>query len=120
MFGFNHAEAIRAFREAQKLDPALRAVLLGRVAGLGPNINVPMMPEANAPALAALAKAVELAPVGAATRDRALIAALANRYSADPKAERAALDAAYAEAMKRGRRALSRRTTRSRRSTPKR
>ena len=33
MFGFNHAEAIRAFHEAQKLDPALCAVLLGRVAG---------------------------------------------------------------------------------------
>ena len=33
-------------------------------------------------------------------RDRALIAALAKRYTADPKAERAPLDAAYADAMK--------------------
>ena len=38
---------------------------------LGPNINVPMMPEANAPALAALAKAVELAARRAAARPRA-------------------------------------------------
>jgi hypothetical protein len=66
---------------------------------LGPNINAPMMPEAGAPALAALAKAVELAP-GAPAKDRALIAALQKRYSADPKAERAALDAAFADAMR--------------------
>ena len=99
MFAFNHAEAIRAFREAQKLDPNCALCYWGEALAYGPNINVPMMPEANAPALAALAKAVELAP-SAPRRDHDLIAALAHRYSADPKAERAALDAAYAEAMK--------------------
>ncbi len=99
MFGFNHAEAIRAFREAQKLDPRCALCYWGESLAFGPNINVPMMPEANAPALAALAKAVELAS-SAPPRDRALIDALAKRYSADPKAERAELDAAYAEAMK--------------------
>jgi tetratricopeptide (TPR) repeat protein len=97
-FGFNHAEAQRAFREAQKLDPRCALCFWGESLVLGPNINVPMMPEANAPALAALAKAVELAPTAPA-RDRALIEALAKRYSADPKAERAALDRAYADAM---------------------
>jgi tetratricopeptide (TPR) repeat protein len=96
---FNHAEAMRAFREAQKLDPKCALCYWGESLALGPNINVPMMPEANAPALAALAKAVELAPA-APPRDRALIEALSKRYSADPKAERAALDAAYAAAMK--------------------
>ena len=99
MFAFNHAEAIRAFREAQKLDPNCALCYWGEALAYGPNINVPMMPEANAPALAALAKAVELAP-SSPRRDHDLIAALAHRYSADPKAERAALDAAYAEAMK--------------------
>jgi tetratricopeptide (TPR) repeat protein len=97
-FAFNHAEAQRAFREAQKLDPGCALCFWGEALILGPNINVPMMPEANEPALAALAKAVALAP-GAPPRDRALIAALEKRYSADPKAERAKLDAAYAEAM---------------------
>jgi tetratricopeptide (TPR) repeat protein len=58
-----------------------------------------MMPEAAAPALAALARAVELAPAAPA-KDRALIAALQQRYSADPRAERAALDVAYADAMR--------------------
>ena len=98
-FAFNHAEAQRAFQTAQKLDPKLAMAWWGEALMLGPNINAPMMPEAVAPALAALAKAVELAP-GAPAKDRALIAALEKRYSADPKAERPALDAAYADAMK--------------------
>ena len=97
-FGFNHAEAQRAFREAQKLDPRCALCFWGESLILGPNINVPMMPEAIAPALAALAKASELA-AAAPPRDRALIGALAKRYSANPKAVRADLDAAYASAM---------------------
>ncbi len=97
-FAFNHAEAQRAFREAQKIDPTCALCFWGEALILGPNVNVPMMPEANAPALAALAKAVALAP-NAPPRDRALIAALQKRYSPDPAAERPKLDAAYAEAM---------------------
>jgi tetratricopeptide (TPR) repeat protein len=98
-FAFNHAEAQRAFQAAQKADPKLAMAWWGEALVLGPNINAPMLPEAAAPALAALARAVELAP-DAPAKDRALIAALQQRYSADPKAERAALDAAYADAMK--------------------
>lgn len=98
-FAFNHAEAQRAFQAARKEDPLLAMAWWGEALVLGPNINAPMMPEAVAPALAALAKAVELAP-GAPAKDRAMIAALEKRYSADPKTERAALDAAFADAMK--------------------
>lgn len=98
-FGFNHAEAQRAFREAQKLDPGCAACYWGEALVLGPNINVPMMPEANAPALAALARAQELAP-RASAKERALIDALAKRYAADPKAVRGDLDKAYASAMR--------------------
>jgi hypothetical protein len=98
-FGFNHAEAQRAFREAQKLDPgSVRCASGVRRLILGPNINVPMMPDANPPALAALDKALELAKT-APPRDQALISALAHRYSADPKADRPALDAVYAKSM---------------------
>src|SRR5262249_51335643 len=53
-YGFNHAEARRAFRMAQKLDPTCALCFWGEALVLGPNINVPMMPEAHAPALAAL------------------------------------------------------------------
>ncbi len=97
--GFNHAEALRAFQAAQRLDPDCAMCYWGEAWVLGPNINMPMAPEANAPALAAIAKAMALAGT-APERDRALIEALARRYSPDPKADRAALDAAFADAMK--------------------
>jgi tetratricopeptide (TPR) repeat protein len=98
-FAFNHAEAQRAFQAAQRLDPECAMCFWGEALVLGPNINAPMIPEANAPALAALAKATAL-KAKAGARDQALIDALAKRYSADPKIERAPLDAAYADAMK--------------------
>src|SRR5688572_2016496 len=98
-FGFNHAEAQRASREAQKLDPSCAICYWAEALILGPNINVPMMPEAHEPSLAALRKAVELAP-RANEKERALIAALQNRYAVDPNADRGALDKAYAAAMK--------------------
>ncbi|HSC65821.1 MAG TPA: hypothetical protein VLD35_19430, partial [Caldimonas sp.] len=98
-FAFNHAEAQRAFQAAQRLDPECAMCFWGEALILGPNINAPMVPEANGPALAALARATEL-KAKAAARDRAMIEALATRYSADPKAERAVLDGAYADAMK--------------------
>ena len=52
-FAFNHAEAQRAFQAAQRLDPECAMCFWGEALVLGPNINVPMVPEANAPALAA-------------------------------------------------------------------
>ena len=97
-YAFNHAEAARAFRQAQRLDPACALCHWGEALVLGPNINAPMDEAANAAALAALTRAQAHASA-ASGRERALIAALARRYSSDPKAERAALDAAYAEAM---------------------
>lgn len=98
-FAFNHAEAQRAFRAAQQLDPGCAMCHWGEALVLGPNINAPMPPEANAPARAALARAQALA--GPATaREKALIDALAHRYADDAQAERATLDAAYADAMR--------------------
>jgi predicted Zn-dependent protease len=97
-WGFNHAEAQRAFRKAQRLDPSCAMCFWGEAYVLGPNINVPMDEKANAPALAAAAKA--RARAGRATpSEQALIEAIAARYSPDPKAERAQLDKAYADAM---------------------
>lgn len=98
-FAFNHAEAQRAFRAAQQEDPEFALAYWGESLVLGPNINAPMQPDAVAPAWAALGKAVQLAPA-APEKDRALIAALQKRYSADPAADRATLDGAFADAMK--------------------
>ena len=97
-FAFNHAEAARAFRAAQQLDPQCAMCYWGEALVLGPNINAPMFPEAVAPAAMAAQKAVERS-ASASAAEQALINALAKRYSADPKAERPVLDKAYADAM---------------------
>jgi len=97
-YAFNHAEAARAFRHAQRLDPECALCHWGEALVLGPNINAPMDAAANPAALAAVERAQTLAPKAGA-RERALIDALARRYAGDAGAERAALDAAYAEAM---------------------
>jgi tetratricopeptide (TPR) repeat protein len=98
LFGFNHAEAIRSFREAARLDPDCAMCWWGVAYALGPNINLPMPPDAIAPAWQALARAQALAPK-ASPEERAWIEALATRYSSDPKSDRNVLDEAFARAM---------------------
>jgi tetratricopeptide (TPR) repeat protein len=97
-FAFNHAEAARSFRAAQDADPDCAMCYWGEALVLGPNINAPMFPDAVAPAFAAAATATRLAP-GTRPEEQAVIRAVARRYSADPGADRAALDLAYANAM---------------------
>ena len=97
-YAFNHGEAQRAFRVAQKLDPDCAMCFWGEALVLGPNINLPMQEDAIAPAFAAVQKAKALA-TKAGPREQALIAALALRYSSDPKVARAPFDAAYAAEM---------------------
>jgi tetratricopeptide (TPR) repeat protein len=96
-YGFNHAEAIRAFNEAARLDPDCAMCYWGAALAYGPNINAPMDEDAGRAAYAKVQKA--LAAPGANERERALIRALATRYAEDPPADRAALDSAYARAM---------------------
>ncbi|MDA0338619.1 MAG: hypothetical protein O2910_02080 [Proteobacteria bacterium] len=98
-FGFNHAEAIRAYKEAQRLDPDCAMCFWGEALALGPNINAPMEDWARVPALAAVAKA-QAASEGATDKEKALINALAARYSDAEDADRSTLDLAYAMAMK--------------------
>ena len=97
-YGFNHAGAVRSFREAQALDPDCALCWWGEAMALGPNINAPMDDRDRAAALNASDRAMALRE-RASPREQALIEALALRYSRDPAADRAALDAAYADAM---------------------
>jgi tetratricopeptide (TPR) repeat protein len=97
-YGFNHAEAARSFRAAQRLDPNCAMCYWGEALVLGPNINAPMFPQAAAPAAAAAAKAASLAS-RATGAEQALIRAVQRRYQATPPADRAPLDKAYADAM---------------------
>jgi len=97
-YGFNHQEAIRSFREAQRLDPSCAMCWWGEAISWGPNINLAMDEPSGRAAYAAVQEA--LARRGTATeKERALIDALAVRYAEEPPAERAALDQAYADAM---------------------
>ena len=98
VYGFNHAEAIRYFRHAQTLDPDCAACWWGEAFAHGPNINAPMDPLVNAQAMKAAQTAVSL-KAKATPAEQALIDAVATRYAADPKADRAGLDKAFAEQM---------------------
>lgn len=98
LFGFNHAEAIRSFREAARLDPKCAMCWWGVSFALGSNINLPMQEDANKPAWQALQNALALKAY-ASREERDWIDALAERYSSNPPANRARLDDAFARAM---------------------
>jgi len=98
-YAFNHAESIRAFRQAAALDPGCAMCYWGVAFAYGPNINAPITEDAAKAAFQAIEQA-RAAGASASERERAYIDALAKRYAADPKAERAPLDRAYAEAMR--------------------
>jgi tetratricopeptide (TPR) repeat protein len=97
-YAFNHAEAARAFREAARLDPELAMAWWGQALVIGPNINAPMDPADEAPALAHIRAAVAFKSKASA-REQAYIDALMTRYSGKAD-ERVARDQAYAAAMK--------------------
>lgn len=98
VFGFNHAEAIRSFREAARLDPNCAMCWWGVAFALGSNINLAMPDDAIPAAWAALKNAEALAPK-VTPREQAWIAALSKRYAETKAADRAALNAAFAQAM---------------------
>ena len=98
-YAFNHQAAGQAFAEAVKRDPDCAICWWGQALVLGPNINVPMVPEAAAPAWEAAQKALALRDK-ASPVEQALIDAVAVRYAQAPPEDRAPLDRAYADAMK--------------------
>jgi tetratricopeptide (TPR) repeat protein len=97
-YAFNHAEAGRAYREAERLDPDLAIAFWGEALALGPNINAPMDPANEPKALEVIQKAITLKSK-ASPREQALIDALVQRYSGRPE-DRKARDRAYADAMR--------------------
>lgn len=96
-YGFNHAEASRAFAEAARLDPNLAMAYWGQALVLGPNINAAMAPDVEPKAYELVQKALAMKGK-ASTRERAYIDALATRYNGKPE-DRKANDRAYADAM---------------------
>lgn len=102
LYGFNHDEAARSFAQAAVLDPKCAMCFWGVAYALGPNYNVPMLPDRFALAWTALGTAKALAASASAV-EQALIQALAARYRGPephgPDVQRP-LNIAYAEAMR--------------------
>ncbi len=104
-FGFNHAESIRSFKAAQKLDDSCAMCYWGESLATGPNINVTsngkaiMSEDERKNAFAALQKAIERKG-NASQAEQDYIDSLAKRYNGDPESEREPLDKAYADAMR--------------------
>ena len=98
--GFNHGEAIRSFQEAARLDPKCAMAHWGIALACGPHINLPLVP----PPAAELAwKELKLAQENAqhaSPVERDLIEALSRRYANPQPEDRAPLDQAYADAMR--------------------
>jgi len=97
-YGFNHAEAGRAYREAARLDPGCAMAYWGQALVLGPNINAPMDPNDEPKAQALVQKALAM-KAKASPREQALIDSLAQRYSGKAD-DRATRNQAYADAMR--------------------
>ena len=99
IFGFNHDEAARLFARAAELDPMSAMPHWGIALALGPNYNLPPMPEREEKAWIAIARAIELSK-NAPENERAYVNALVKRYSRDPHEDRQKLAVAYKDAMK--------------------
>lgn len=97
-YGFNHAEAGRAFKEAARLDPDLAMAYWGQALVLGPNINAAMDAGEEPQAVKLINQAKSLMET-ASPKEQALIQALEKRYSGMAEA-RKVNDKAYADAMR--------------------
>ena len=98
VYGFNHAEAIRSFKQATELDSSCAMCYWGIALAYGPHVNAPMDSASGVAAYAAVQKALSLKSHATAP-ERAYIEALAQRYEANPPTDRARLDTAYSRAM---------------------
>src|SRR5262249_1513656 len=61
-YGFNHDEATRSFAKGAEVDPSCAMCFWGAALTMGPNYNVPMLPDRAAAAWGALQRAQSLAP----------------------------------------------------------
>ncbi|MEW6776478.1 MAG: hypothetical protein AB1405_09315, partial [Bdellovibrionota bacterium] len=102
LYGFNHDEAARSFAKGGEFDPECAMCWWGAALVLGPNYNMPMMPDR----FQAAWDAMELArkhSAGSPPVERALIEALGKRFKGpeplDPSSMQP-LSEAYAAAMR--------------------
>jgi tetratricopeptide (TPR) repeat protein len=99
VYAFNHIEGEYAFREAARLDPTCAMCYWGIALSQGSNYNSPTDDGREKVAYSSMQEALRLAD-RVTPRERANIEARAKRHSTAPGADRAALDLAYADAMR--------------------
>jgi tetratricopeptide (TPR) repeat protein len=98
VFAFNHEEAVRSFQQAAVLDPQAAMPHWGIAWALGPNYNLDI-DDPRAKQASEAMKTAEALGAKASEPERDYIAAMAIRYSPDPKADRSALARRYSQAM---------------------
>lgn len=102
IYAFNHAEALRSFREAARSDDRCAMAYWGQALALSPNINDSAIgPDREQLGCDAIREAVRR-KASAGEKEQALIDALQARFAGKlSEGERAKLNAAYAGAMRR-------------------
>ena len=100
LHGFNHGEAIRSFQEAAQLDPKCAMAHWGIALACGPHINFPLVPTEAAELAWKELKLAQGNADHASPVERDLIEALSHRYANPQPEDRAPLDLAYADAMR--------------------
>lgn len=102
-YGFNHDEAARSFARAAELDPTCAMCFWGAAYTLGPNYNVPMLPDRAQAAWDAVTRAQSTVAKAGTPVERAMIGALAKRYKGPEYVDPVAMGTfhqAYADAMR--------------------
>jgi tetratricopeptide (TPR) repeat protein len=97
--GFNHEEAVRAFRRAAALDPASPMPLWGIAMAMGPNYNLDVDATREKQAFDTIQKARQLA-AAAPANEKDYVSALAARYSGEAHPDYRKLSLDYSEAMR--------------------
>jgi tetratricopeptide (TPR) repeat protein len=99
LYGFNHDEAVKAFKRASEIDPECAMAYWGQALAIGPNYNIPEVdPKAIRDAHQLVATARDRSQ-RATQQERDYIDTLATRYADDPKADLKKLQSDYAAAM---------------------
>jgi tetratricopeptide (TPR) repeat protein len=100
LYGFSREAALRAFNAALANDPQCAMAYWGVAMASGPNINnISIGPAREKAAYNAATKALRCV-VGATSVEKALVLAVAERYSESAAADRASLNKRYADAMR--------------------
>jgi tetratricopeptide (TPR) repeat protein len=100
VYAFNHAEALRSFQEAARVDPGCAMAYWGQALALSPNINDSAIgPDREEQGAKAIAEAVRRKHK-ASPKESALIGAMATRFAPAGEKSRTTWNERYAEAMK--------------------